>query len=172
MIDRTRRVMERFAPRRANLDWPVPEAVLADLGLSVPEVASPVAAYIPAVRAGDLVFTSGQLPIREGELLAAGRVGDGLGLAEGQVCAQWCALNALAAIKAEIGDLGLVKRIVKVVVYVASDSFFTEQALVANGASELLGRVFGDAGRHVRSAVGVSALPLGAPVEVELVVEV
>lgn len=172
MIDRARRLMERWGPRRANPDWPVPEAVLADLALSVPKVASPVAAYIPAVRSGTLVFTSGQLPIRDGKLLAAGRVGDGLGLAEGQACAQWCALNALAAIKAEIGDLGLVKRLVKVVVYVASDSFFTEQALVANGASELFGRVFGDAGQHVRSAVGVSALPLDAPVEVELVVEV
>jgi enamine deaminase RidA (YjgF/YER057c/UK114 family) len=145
--------------------------VLAELGLPVREVASAVVP-VPAVRVGTLVFTSGQLPIREGELVAVGRVGDALGVADGQACAQWCALNALAAIKSEIGDLGQVKRIVKVVVYVASGTFFAEQALVANGASELLGRVFGEAGRHARSVVGVSALPLDAPVELELVVEI
>lgn len=172
MIGRASRVLQLLTPRRPNSDGPTPEAVLAELGLSVPEVASPVAAYVPAVRSGAFVFTSGQLPIRDGKLLAAGKVGDGLELSDGQACAQWCALNALAAIRAEIGDLGQVKRVVKVVVYVASGAFFTEQALVANGASELLGRVFGGAGQHVRSAVGVSGLPLDAPVEVDLVVEV
>lgn len=149
-----------------------PDSALAELGLTVREVAPPVAAHVPAVRTGSLVFVSGQLPIRQGALVATGRVGDALGVADGQACARWCVVNALAAIKSEIGDLGQVKRVVKVVVYVASGPLFAEQALVANGASELLGRVFGDAGRHARSVVGASVLPLDAPVELELVVEV
>jgi enamine deaminase RidA (YjgF/YER057c/UK114 family) len=149
-----------------------PDAELAELGLAALRTESPAVTHVPAVRAGTLVFTSGQLPIREGELLATGRVGDTLGLADGQACAQWCAINALAAVRSEIGDLGQVKRIVKVVAYVASGPLFTDQALVANGASELLGKVFGDAGRHARSVVGVSALPLDAPVELELVVQI
>jgi enamine deaminase RidA (YjgF/YER057c/UK114 family) len=147
-----------------------PEERLAALGLSVPEVVPPVAAYVPAVRSGDQVFTSGQLPMRLGELLATGKVGAGVTPEEAYACAQQCALNAIAAIKAEIGDLSLVKRVVKVVVFVASSPDFTGQPKVANGASELFGEVFGDAGVHARSAVGVAALPLDAPVEVEVIV--
>ncbi|MFE6647451.1 RidA family protein [Nocardioides sp. NPDC057772] len=149
-----------------------PGAALAELGLSVSEIEPPLMTHVPAVRAGAFVFTSGQLPIRDGKLLATGRIGDTLGLADGQACAQWCAINALSAIRSETGDLGQVKRIVKVVAYVASGPLFTDQALVANGASELLGAAFGEAGRHARSAVGVSALPLDAPVELELVVQI
>lgn len=149
-----------------------PEERLAELGLSVPEVPKPVAAYVPAVRSGSQVFTSGQLPMRAGELLATGKVGAGVTAEEAYACAQQCALNAIAAVKAEIGDLSLVRRIVKVVVFVASTPEFTGQPGVANGASELLGTVFGDAGIHARSAVGVAVLPLDAPVEVELLVEV
>jgi enamine deaminase RidA (YjgF/YER057c/UK114 family) len=149
-----------------------PEERLADLGLSVPEVAKPVAAYIPAVRSGNHVYTAGQLPMREGELMLTGKVGGDVSPDQAGECARQCALNALAAVRAEIGDLSAVKRIVKVVVFVASTPDFTGQPGVANGASELFGEVFGDAGRHARSAVGVSVLPLDAPVEVELVVEV
>jgi enamine deaminase RidA (YjgF/YER057c/UK114 family) len=149
-----------------------PEDRLAELGLAVPEVAKPVAAYLPAVRSGSHVFTSGQLPMREGQLIATGKVGAGVGVEQAVECARQCALNALAAVRAETGDLSAVKRVVKVVVYVASTPDFTGQPGVANGVSELLGEVFGEAGRHARAAVGVSALPLDAPVEVELVVEV
>jgi enamine deaminase RidA (YjgF/YER057c/UK114 family) len=153
-------------------DAATPEERLAELGLSVPEVAAPVAAYIPAVRSGIHVFTSGQLPMREGQLMATGKVGGEVTQEEAVACARQCALNALAAIRAELGDLSQVKRVVKVVAFVASTPDFTGQPLVANGVSELLGEVFGDIGRHARSAVGVPVLPLDAPVEVELVVEV
>jgi enamine deaminase RidA (YjgF/YER057c/UK114 family) len=149
-----------------------PEDRLAELGLSVPEVAKPVAAYVPAVRSGHHVFTSGQLPMRDGQLVTTGKVGGEVSTEEAVECARQCALNALAAVRAEVGDLSAVKRIVKVVAFVASTPDFTGQPGVANGASELFGQVFGDAGRHARSAVGVSVLPLDAPVEVELVVEV
>ena len=149
-----------------------PEERLAELGLSVPEVAKPVAVYVPAVRSGNHVFTSGQLPMREGQLIATGKVGGEVSQEEAVECARQCALNAIAAVKAEIGDLSLVKRIVKVVAFVASTPDFTGQPQVANGASELFGKVFGDAGRHARSAVGVTVLPLDAPVEVELIVEI
>jgi enamine deaminase RidA (YjgF/YER057c/UK114 family) len=148
-----------------------PEERLAELGLAVPEVAKPVAAYVPAVRSGNFVFTSGQLPMRSGELMQTGKVGDDVSPDEAVECAQQCALNAIAAVKAELGDLGKVKRIVKVVAFVASTPDFTGQPQVANGASELFGSVFADAGVHARSAVGVPVLPLDAPVEVELVVE-
>lgn len=148
-----------------------PEERLAELGLAVPEVAKPVAAYVPAVRSGAQVFTSGQLPMRSGELIATGKVGAGVTEEEAYACAQQCALNAIAAIKAEIGDLAAITRIVKVVVFVASSPEFTGQPRVANGASELFGDVFGDAGVHARSAVGVAVLPLDAPVEVEVLVE-
>lgn len=151
---------------------PAPEQRLTELGLSVPEVAKPLAAYVPAVRSGSLVFTAGQLPLREGSLLATGKVGGEVSPEEATRCAQQCALNALAAIRAEIGELAQVSQVVKVVVFVASTADFTGQPQVANGVSELLGKVFGDAGRHARSAVGVPVLPLDAPVEVELVVEV
>jgi enamine deaminase RidA (YjgF/YER057c/UK114 family) len=149
-----------------------PEERLAELGLAVPEVAAPVAAYVPAVRSGNHVFTSGQLPMREGKLMATGKVGGEVTQEEAVECARQCALNALAAVRAEVGELSAVKRVVKVVAYVASTPDFTGQPLVANGVSELLGEVFGDLGRHARSAVGVPVLPLDAPVEVVLVVEV
>lgn len=148
-----------------------PEERLAGLGLTVPEVPKPVAVYVPAVRSGNLVFTSGQLPMRSGELMQTGKVGGDVSPEEAVECAQQCALNAIAAVKAELGDLELVKRVVKVVVFVASTPDFTGQPQVANGASELFGSAFDDAGVHARSAVGVPVLPLDAPVEVELVVE-
>lgn len=149
-----------------------PEERLAALGLAVPEVAKPVATYVPAIRSGHHIFTSGQLPMRAGGLMYSGKVGGEVSPEEAVECAQQCALNAIAAVKAEIGDLDLVKRIVKVVCFVASTPDFTGQPAVANGASHLFGEVFGDAGVHARSAVGVSVLPLDAPVEVEIVVEV
>ena len=149
-----------------------PEERLADLGLSVPDVAKPVAAYVPALRSGNHVFTSGQLPMRDGELMMTGKVGGEVTQEEAVECGRQCALNALAAVRAEVGELSAVKRIVKVVAFVASTPDFTGQPLVANGVSELLGEVFGEAGRHARSAVGVNVLPLDSPVEVELVVEV
>jgi enamine deaminase RidA (YjgF/YER057c/UK114 family) len=149
-----------------------PEARLAELGLEVPEVAKPVAAYVPAVRTGNYVFTSGQLPMRDGQLITTGKVGGEVTPEEATECARQCALNAIAAVRAEVGDLSQVKRIVKVVAFVASTPDFTGQPAVANGASELFGDVFADAGQHARSAVGVPVLPLDAPVEVELLVEV
>ena len=148
------------------------EDALASMGLSVPDVAKPVAVYIPAVRSGNHVFTSGQLPMRFGELMVTGKVGGEVSEEEAVACAQQCALNAIAAVKAEIGDLDAVKRVVKVVCFVASEPTFTGQPQVANGASDLLGKAFGDAGVHARSAVGVPVLPLDAPVEVEIIVEV
>ncbi|MCU1537682.1 MAG: RidA family protein [Humibacillus sp.] len=143
---------------------------LAELGLVVPQVVPPVAAYVPAVRDGDLVFTSGQLPMVDGAMPATGKVGAEVDADTAKELAQACALNAIAAIKAEIGDLDLVTRVVKVVGFVASDPSFTGQPGVVNGASELFGKAFGDKGIHARSAVGVVALPLDAPVEVEVVV--
>ncbi|RLV48255.1 RidA family protein [Nocardioides mangrovicus] len=149
-----------------------PEERLAGLGLSVPEVAKPVATYVPAVRDGDHVLTSGQLPMRSGSLVATGKVGAEVSQEQAVECAQQCALNALAAVRSLTGDLSAVKQVVKVVVFVASAPDFTAQPQVANGVSELLGQVFGDAGVHARSAVGVAVLPLDAPVEVELTVAV
>ena len=148
------------------------EARLAEMGVDVPEVVPPLAAYQPTARSGNLVFTAGQLPARAGEMIAIGKLGANVSEEQGYDCARQCALNALAAIKAEIGSLDAIKRVVKVVVFVASTPDFTGQPKVANGASEFLGEVFGEAGKHARSAVGVSALPLDVPVEVELVVEV
>lgn len=145
---------------------------LAELGLVVPDVAKPVAAYVPAVTTGNHVFTSGQLPFRDGQLILTGKVGGEVSAEEAADCAKQCALNAIAAVKAEIGDLDRITRVVKAVVFVASTPEFTGQPLVANGASELFGAAFGDAGKHARSAVGVSVLPLDSPVEVELIVEV
>jgi len=151
---------------------PTPEERLEELGLGVPEVAKPVAAYMPAVRTGNFVYTSGQLPLRAGQLIATGKVGAEVSPDLAVECAQQCALNALAAIKSVIGDLSRVERVVKVVAFVASTPDFTGQPGVANGASELMGKVFGDSGQHARSAVGVAVLPLDAPVEVELIAEV
>jgi enamine deaminase RidA (YjgF/YER057c/UK114 family) len=145
---------------------------LAELGRTLPGVAAPVAAYVPAVRSGAFVFTSGQLPMVDGSLAATGKVGAEVSAEDAKALAATCALNALAAVKAEIGDLDRVRRIVKVVGFVASTPDFTGQPGVINGASELLGEVFGDKGVHARSAVGVAVLPLDAPVEVELVVEI
>lgn len=145
---------------------------LAELGLTLPVVAAPLAAYVPAVLDGDRVWTSGQLPFVDGVLAATGKVGDGDGLvapADAAELARICALNALAAVHSVVGDLDRVARIVKVVGFVASDPSFVGQPAVVNGASELLGQVFGDRGVHARSAVGVASLPLDAPVEVELV---
>jgi enamine deaminase RidA (YjgF/YER057c/UK114 family) len=149
-----------------------PTARLAELGLALPVVPAPVAAYVPAVRTGNLVYTSGQLPFVASELSTVGKVGGEVTVEEAAECARVCALNALAAIAAEVGALEQVVRVVKVVIFVASTPDFTAQAQVGNGASQLLGDVFGDSGRHARSAVGVASLPLDAPVEVELVVEV
>ena len=148
-----------------------PEERLAALGLSVPQVAAPVASYIPALRSGDHVFTSGQLPLRDGALIHPGKVGGEVTLEDGAACAQQCVLNALAAVASQV-PLDQVRRIVKLTVFVASTPDFTGQPKVANGASDLVGEVFGEAGRHTRSAVGVAVLPLDAPVEVEMVVEV
>ncbi len=151
------------------------EERLAELGLTVPDVVPPVAAYVPAVLDGNHVWTSGQLPMVAGAMVATGKVGDGHGLvpaADAQELARVCALNAIAAIKSVVGDLDRIEQVVKVVGFVASDPAFTGQPGVVNGASELLGAVFGDRGVHARSAVGVAALPLDAPVEVEVVVRV
>jgi len=148
-----------------------PRTRLAELGLALPPVAAPVAAYVPAVRTGDLVWTSGQLPFVDGALPATGRVGAEVSPETAAELARTCALNALAAVNELVG-LDAVRRVVKVVGFVASAPGFYGQPAVVNGASELLGAVFGPAGQHARSAVGVAALPLGAPVEVELVVEV
>ncbi len=148
------------------------EARLTEAGHAVPAVAIPVAAYIPAVQSGNLVFTSGQLPSVEGTLLATGLVGSDVDEATAKSCAQQSALNAIAAIKAVIGDLDKVVRVVKVVGFVASAPGFTGQPGVINGASETFALAFGDAGVHARSAVGVASLPLNAPVEVEVIVEV
>lgn len=148
---------------------------LAEIGLSVPDVAPPVAVYVPAIRDGDLVFTSGQLPMVSGSLAATGKVGEADGHIspeQAKELARTCALNAIAAVKSVIGDLDAVTRVVKVVGFVASDPSFTGQPGVVNGASELLGAAFGDAGVHARSAVGVAVLPLDAPVEVEITVAV
>jgi enamine deaminase RidA (YjgF/YER057c/UK114 family) len=153
-----------------------PSARLAELGLELPAVAAPVAAYVPAVRQGDTVWTSGQLPFVQGKLPATGKVGDGIRSeidADGAYSlARTAALNALAAVAEQAGGLDAVTRIIKVVVFVASTPDFTGQPAVANGASELFGQVFGEGGRHARSAVGVSVLPLDSPVEVEVVAEV
>ena len=153
-------------------DVTTPEQRLEELGLGIPEVAKPVAAYVPAVQTGRYVYTSGQLPLREGRLITTGKVGGEVGPEQAAECAEQCALNAFAAVKSLIGDLSRVERVVKVVAFVASTPDFTGQPGVANGASELIGKAFGDAGQHARSAVGVSVLPLDAPVEVEMVVEV
>ncbi|MFJ5230511.1 RidA family protein [Kitasatospora sp. NPDC088391] len=148
------------------------EQKLAELGLTLPEVAVPVAAYVPALRTGHYVMTSGQLPMVAGKLQLTGKVGAEVTPEEAKELAQVCALNALAAIKSVVGDLDKVEQVVKVVGFVASAPDFTGQPAVVNGTSELLGRVFGEQGVHARSAVGVAVLPLDAPVEVELMVRV
>lgn len=148
-----------------------PSARLAERGLALPPVAAPLAAYVPAAVVGRQVWTSGQLPIVDGALAATGKVGGAISPEHGAELARVCALNALAAAASVAGGLDRIARVVKAVVFVASEPSFTGQPAVANGASELFGDVFGEAGRHVRSAVGVAVLPLDAPVELELVVE-
>ncbi|MGW0431870.1 RidA family protein [Micromonospora sp. NPDC003197] len=148
-----------------------PHAKLAELGLSLPEVVPPVASYVPAVQSAKHVYVSGQLPIADGKLLATGKVGAGVSAEQAKDLAARCALNALAAVDSLVGLENVVK-IVKVTGFVASAEGFTGQPGVINGASDLLGAVFGEAGRHARSAVGVAELPLDAPVEVEIIVEV
>lgn len=145
---------------------------LAELGIELPPVAAPVAAYVPATRVGNQIWTSGQLPSVSGELTATGKIGDQLTADDGAEAARVAALNALAAVADVAGGVDRIKRVVRVVVFVASTPGFTGQPAVANGASNLFGDVFGDAGAHVRSALGVAVLPLDAPVEVELVVEI
>ncbi len=148
------------------------EEKIKELGLELPEVAKPLAAYIPAKQVGNLVMTSGQVPLVKGVINFAGKVGSDLTEEEGQKAAQICALNCLAAIKGVIGNLDKIVEVVKLTVFVASAETFTSQPKVANGASELIGKIFGESGKHVRSAVGVTSLPLNASVEIEMTVRV
>ena len=149
-----------------------PEERIAELGLTLPEVPAPVAAYVPAVLSGRMVYTSGQLPMVKGELLMTGHLGVDVDIESAAACARVCALNAIAAVKSVVGDLSRVVRIVKVCGFVASAPNFTQQSAVMNGASDLIISIFGESGRHARTSIGVAVLPLGAPVEVELTVEV
>lgn len=147
------------------------EAKIEAMGIALPAAAAPAANYVPFMRSGNLLFTAGQLPLRDGNLVSTGVVGDNLTLAAGQDAARQCAINILAQAKAALGSLDSIARIVKITVFVASEPGFTQQHLVANGASDLLAEIFGEAGRHARSAVGVSSLPLDAPVEIEAIIE-
>jgi len=149
-----------------------PAERMAALGLTLPPVVTPLAAYVPAVRSGNTVYTAGQVPMADGQLLSAGKVGADVSAAEAAALARTCALNALAAAASVAGGLSEISRVVKLTGFVASAPDFTGQPQVVNGASELLLEIFGEAGRHARSAVGVAVLPLNAPVEVELIVEV
>ncbi|SDP62968.1 Enamine deaminase RidA, house cleaning of reactive enamine intermediates, YjgF/YER057c/UK114 family [Phyllobacterium sp. YR620] len=148
------------------------ESRLKELGIELPVAAAPAANYVPFAQTGKLLLTSGQLPLSGGKLIHTGLLGAQLAVAEGQEAARACAINILSQAKAALGDLDKIARIVKITVFVASTPNFTEQHLVANGASDLLVAVLGDAGRHARSAVGTAALPLNAPVEVEAIIEV
>ena len=145
---------------------------LRELGIELPPVATPVASYVPVVVAGGLAFVAGQVPLEDGQPMATGRLGDDLTTDEGAFWARRCALQVLAALRAELGSLDRISRIAKVTVWVASSDSFTEQPKVANGASDLLVEVFGDPGKHARAAVAAPVLPLNAPVEVELIAEV
>ncbi len=147
------------------------QARLQELGLELPDVPEPAGAYVPATRAGNLIFTAGQLPLEAGELLTTGKVGDAVSEEEAYRAARLCALNALAAAATEAGGLDRIHCVVKVTGFVASAPGFNAQPQVLNGASDLIGQVFGEAGLHARSAVGVAELPLDAPVEVEIVAE-
>ena len=149
-----------------------PENRLAELGITLPEPPAPAAAYVPFVRTGDLIFTAGQVAVGPDGLVSEGIVGAGVDLDTAVACARQCAINVMAQLKAAVGDLSQVRRIVKLTVFVASDPSFTQQHLVANGASELIGEVFGDHGRHARSAVAAPSLPTNTPVEVEAIAEV
>lgn len=145
---------------------------LRELGIELPPVATPVASYVPVVVAGGLAFVAGQVPLEDGQPMATGRLGDDLTTDEGAFWARRCALQILAALRAELGSLDRIRRVAKVTVWVASSDTFTEQPKVANGASDLLVEVFGDTGKHARAAVAAPVLPLNAPVEVELIAEV
>ena len=148
------------------------EEVMKEMGITLPETVKPLAAYIPAIRTGDYVYTSGQVPFAEGKLKYSGKIGLDLSVEEGQKAAELCALNALSAIKGVTGDLDKIEQIVKVTVFVNSADGFTDQPKVANGASEFFGKIFGEAGKHARSAVGVNELPVNSAVEVEMIVKV
>ena len=149
-----------------------PEDQLRRMGLDLPPAPKPVGVYVPAVRTGNLVFVSGQLPMKDGRLLATGHVGREVSLETAQACARQAALNALAVVAAEAGGLTNVVRVVRLTGHVASAAGFTDQAKVMNAASELVGEAFGEAGRHSRAALGAAELPLAAPVELEMIVEV
>ena len=148
------------------------ESQLGKIGLKLPEIPKPVAAYVPAKQSGKLVFTAGQLPMVNGELFSKGLLGQDVDIDEANNAARICTLNALAAIKGVIGDLDRIKQVVRVVGYVASIPTFTQQPVVVNGASELLLEIFGDSGKHARSAVGMAVLPMNSSVEIELTVEI
>jgi enamine deaminase RidA (YjgF/YER057c/UK114 family) len=148
------------------------EEKIKQMGITIPETVKPLAAYIPAMRVGNLVMTSGQVPISDGAVKYSGKVGKDLSEEEGKEAAKLCALNCLSAIKSVIVNLDKIKRVVKLTVFVSSAEGFTAQPKVANGASEFLVEIFGDAGKHVRSAVGVSELPLNSAVEIEMIAEV
>jgi len=148
------------------------EKRLAELGITIPAAAAPAANYVPFAMTGKLLLTAGQLPLSDGKLVATGLLGRDLDVAAGQEAARYCAINILAQAKAALGELGGIGRIVKITVFVASTNEFTQQHLVANGASDLLVAVLGEAGKHARSAVGVPSLPLNAPVEIEAIIEV
>ncbi|MCC6206050.1 MAG: RidA family protein [Hyphomicrobiales bacterium] len=148
------------------------EQRLADLGVTLPAAAAPAANYVPFMQSGNLLFTAGQLPLRDGKLAVSGKLGRDVDVAAGKEGAKLCAVNILAQAKAALGDLGRIRRIVKITVFVASDPDFTEQHLVANGASDFLVAALGESGKHARSAVGVPSLPLNAAVEVEAVIEI
>lgn len=145
---------------------------LKELGIEIPEAPKPLASYIPAVVVGNLVFTAGQVPLENGKLKSTGKIGGDVTTGEAQVAAKICALNCLSAIKSAIGDLEKIERIVKVTVFVASADGYTDQPKVANGASDFLVEVFGEKGKHVRSAVGVNELPINAPVEIEMIAQI
>ncbi len=148
------------------------EDKIEELGYKLPEAPKPLAAYIPAVRVDNLVFTAGQLPIVDGKLIAKGKLGAEVSNEIGTKAAEICALNCLSVVKSVVGSLEDIEQIIKVTVFVNSENGFTAQPTIANGASEFLGNVFGDAGKHVRSAVGVNELPINAPVEIEMIVKV
>lgn len=148
------------------------EKRLSDLGVTIPSAAAPAANYVPFMQSGSMLFTAGQLPLKDGKLQATGLLGRDVDVAGGREAAKFCAINILAQAKAALGDLERIKRLVKITVFVASTPDFTEQHLVANGASDFLVAALGDAGKHARSAVGVASLPLNAAVEIEAIIEV
>ena len=148
------------------------EEKLKELGIEIPQVPQPLASYVPAVKSGNLIFTAGQVPMKNGQLVFKGKVGTDLSLSQATEAAKLCILNGLGAVKSEIGDLNKIKKIVKVVVFVNSAEGFRDQPKVANGASDLLVQLFGENGKHARSAIGVKELPIDAAVEIELIVEI